>query len=121
MERLSNHLNFISHREEDYISSRIANNVCRAVFEILGPHYVNTPRNTRKWLDIAEKFCQRKDFLCGIGVFDGKHIIIKQSFDSGSHYRNYKGTGSIILLAMIGLKYEFLYADVSVEFGVNVH
>ena len=33
----------------------------------------------------------------------------------GSQYRNYKGTDSIILLAMIGSKYKFLYVDVDVN------
>ena len=27
----------------------VAIDVCRAIFENLGPRYVNTPRNTRKW------------------------------------------------------------------------
>ena len=42
--------------------SRIVIDICRATFEILGPRYVNTPRNTRKWLEIAQKFYQRWDF-----------------------------------------------------------
>ena len=33
--------------------SGIVIDVCRAIFEILGLRYVNTPRNTRKWLKIV--------------------------------------------------------------------
>ena len=40
---------------------------------------------------------------------------MEQLFNLGSHYRNYKGTDSIILLGMIGPEYEFLYIDVDVN------
>ena len=85
--------------------SRIVIDVCRAIFVILGPYYViNMPRNTRKWLEIAEKFYQQSEFSNGIGAIDGKHIVIEQPFNLSSHYRNYKGTNS-----------EFLYVDVVVN------
>ena len=67
---------------------RITIYVCRTIFEILGPRYVNTPRNTRKWLEISEKLYQQWDFPNGIGAIDGKHIVMEQPFNSGSHYRN---------------------------------
>ena len=38
--------------------------------------------------------------------------MLQQPKSSGSHYRNYKGTDSIILLAMVGPEYEFLFVDV---------
>ena len=82
--------------------SRIVIDVCQAIFEILGACYVNTLRNTKNWLDIAVKFHQRWNFSNGISAIDGKqHIAMEQPFNSGSHYRNYKSTESIILLAMI--------------------
>ena len=64
-----------------------------------------------KWLEIANKFQIRWNLPNGIGAIDGKHIAIEQPFMVGSHYRNYKGTDSIVLLGMIGPEYEFLYAD----------
>ena len=91
--------------------SRIVIDVFWTIFEILGQRYVNTPRYTRKWLEIPEICYQQLDFLNGIGDIDGKHMVMEQLINSGSHYRNYKGTDSIILLAMIGLEYEFLYDD----------
>ena len=37
---------------------------------------------------------------------------MQQPDKSGSHYRNYKGTDSIVLMAMVGPEYEFLYVEV---------
>lgn len=77
--------------------------------------YLKTPKSEAEWIEIAKKFNQRWNFPNGIGAIDGKHIVMQQPDNSGSHYRNYKGTDSIVLMAMIGPEYEFLY----VEVGVN--
>ena len=50
-----------------------------------------------------------------IGAVDGKHVILQQPCNSGSHYRNYKGTDSIILMAVVGPEYQFLFADVGMN------
>ena len=58
-------------------------------------------------MEIAKKFQQRWNFPHGLGGVDGKHIIIQQPKNSGSRYRNYKGSDSIILMGMIGPEYPF--------------
>ena len=60
-------------------------------------------------MEIAEKFERRWNFPNGLSAVDGKHIVIQQPKNSGSHYRNYKGGDSIILMGMIGPEYEFLF------------
>ena len=43
------------------------------------------------------------------------HIVLEQPNNSGSQYRNYKGTDSIILMAVVGPENQFLYADVGLN------
>ena len=74
-----------------------------AIIKILGKTYLNTPTATDEWRKISQK--ERWNFANGIGAVDGKHIL-QQPIDSGSHYGNYEGTDSIILLAMSGPEYE---------------
>ena len=83
--------------------------VSKAIKKSLGG-YLKTPNKLEtKWLQISRKFEQIWNFPNGIGAIDGKHIVMKQPDDSGSHYRNYKGTDSIVLMSMVGSEYEFLY------------
>ena len=41
--------------------------------------------------------------------------MLEHPKQSGSHYRNYKGTDRIILVAVVGSEYEFLFADVGMN------
>ena len=61
---------------------------------------------------VASVFQQRWNFPNGIGAVDGKRIIIQQPANSGSHYYDYMGNNSVILLAAVGPEYEILWADV---------
>ena len=85
------------------------------IIKILGKTYLNTPTTTDEWLKILQNFKKRWNFPNGIDAVDGKHIILKQPKNSGSHYRNYKGTDSIILFAIVSPEYEFLFADVGMN------
>ena len=78
----------------------------------LGARYLSTPKSEESWLEIADKFNTRWNFPNGLGPIDGKHIVIQQSGKSGSHYRNYIGTDSIVLMAIVGPEYEYLYVEV---------
>ena len=76
---------------------------------------MKTPKTTEEWKKIAEKFYLRQNFPNELGGVNGKHIVLQQPKNSGSHYRNYKGSNTIILMGMTGPEYEFLFPDVGMN------
>lgn len=50
---------------------------------------------------------------------DGRHIEFKVPLRDGSLYHNYKGTNSIVLLAVVNAYYQFLYVNVGVNGRVS--
>ena len=66
-----------------------------------------------EWMKIAQEFHEMWNFKTFIGTMDGKHIlIIKHPPNSGSYYFNYKHSCSIVLLAIVGANYRFVYTDI---------
>ena len=65
-----------------------------------------------------EEHCRKTlspKFANGLSGVDGKRIVLQQPKNSGSHYRNYQGSDSIILMGMIWPEYEFLFTDVGMD------
>lgn len=54
-----------------------------------------------------------------IGAIDGRHIEFKVPLSQGSLYYNYKGTNSIVLLALVNAHYQFTYVNVGVNGRVS--
>ncbi|KAG8237586.1 hypothetical protein J437_LFUL003310 [Ladona fulva] len=70
------------------------------------------PDTREEWLRHAEAFNVQWNFPHCLGALDGKHIVIQAPANGGSHYFNYKGTHSIVLLGVASANYQFTYIDV---------
>ena len=95
----------------------IVQEVCKVLWEKLSTTYMKMPQ-TEEWLTIAANFEERWDFPHCIGAIDGKHVLMKAPWNSGSLYFNNKGSYSIVLLALVDANLKFIYIDVG-AYGRN--
>lgn len=91
---------------------KIVPETCQAIFDVLRKDYFRCPRDEASWQAIAQGFWERWNFPNTIGAIDGKHIVITKPLNSGSKFFNYKGTFSVILMAVADFDYKFIYIDV---------
>lgn len=73
---------------------------------------LQTPTTPDEWIRVARGFEARWNFPNCIGAIDRKHILIRPPHDSGSYNYNYKGSHSIVLMAICDTNCEFLYIDI---------
>ena len=76
------------------------------------------PQTPHDWKIIAENFREKLSFPNCVGAIDGKHVTIKAPGNSGSLFYNYKGTFSLVLLAIADANLKFIYIDVG-AYGKN--
>ncbi|CAH1961295.1 unnamed protein product [Acanthoscelides obtectus] len=88
---------------------------CEAIYKVLRHDYFKFPQTEDEWKNIAKHFENRWNFLHCLGAIDGKHIDIISPSGSGSYFYNYKGRHSMILLAIVDARYQFIMYS----FGVN--
>ena len=81
----------------------IVNEVCAAIWNSLLADYMPRP-DAAEWRKIAAEFGHLAFPNC-LGAMEGKHVVIEAPPSSGSLYYNYKGTFSIVLLAVVDAKY----------------
>ncbi|XP_024873223.1 uncharacterized protein LOC112455499 [Temnothorax curvispinosus] len=99
--------------------SRIIPETVRVIYEVLRDEYLKIPDTEDEWNRVAEDYMTQWDVPNCIGALDGKHIQFKVPLSQGSLYRNYKGTDSIVFLALVDANYLFLYVNVGVNGRVS--
>jgi hypothetical protein len=70
------------------------------------------PPNMNTWRNIENEFFEKWNYPNCVGAIDGKHIVMQCPSSSGSLYYNYKGTFSIVLMAVVDANYKFVLIDV---------
>nr|CAI5861402.1 unnamed protein product [Callosobruchus analis] len=76
---------------------------------------IKLPETANEWRKIAEEFKNRWNFPNCLGAIDGKHIVIQSPLHSGTEFYNYKGTFSVVLMAVVNANYEFTYVDIGCQ------
>lgn len=92
--------------------SKIIREVCQALIVVLKEEFLRFPSTELEWKAVAQDFGDKWNFLNCVGAIDGKHMRIDPSLQSGSHYYNYKGTFSIVLMAVVDATLGFIYIDI---------
>lgn len=73
------------------------------------------PTEVGEWKKISNDFGEIHQFWNCCGALDGKHVGIRRPAKSGSMYYNYKGFYSIVLMALVNAKKEFIMIDVGAK------
>uniref|UniRef100_A0A1X7TSB2 DDE Tnp4 domain-containing protein n=1 Tax=Amphimedon queenslandica TaxID=400682 RepID=A0A1X7TSB2_AMPQE len=70
------------------------------------------PSTEQEWIRISRNFRTMWNFPNCIGAMDVKHIVIQASMNAGFTFYSYKGTHSIVCLAVCDAKYSFRMIDI---------
>ena len=73
---------------------------------------MSIPQYAAKWEETAKGFQQRWGYPECIGAIDGNHVVMRTPAKSGSLYFNYKGTFSVVLMALVDAYCKFIWVDV---------
>ena len=117
-ERLAITLNYLatgnSQRDLAFVFKIGRSTIYHIIFEICDvlDEYVRSFSITQDWNKIAEEFLEFWDMLHCIGALDGKHIGIRKPSNSSSLWYDYKGSFSMILLAVCDADYCCTLVDV---------
>ncbi|XP_031327530.1 uncharacterized protein LOC116158823 [Photinus pyralis] len=91
--------------------SKAIMDTCQALLYVL-QSYIKMPMTEEDWKEIASDFGETYQFWNCLGALDGKHVAVQKPAHSGALYRNYKGHFSIVLMALVNSKKQFIMIDV---------
>ena len=137
VEGASHHHLSLTFRVSQPLVSRICSEVCQAIWKVMQPELLSMPNAPNEWELIANDFWSRCNAPLVCGSIDGKHILLKKPSHSGSVFYNYKGeqnencknlnfkgTTSLVLLAICNAQYKFIYTDIGFCYLIiktNIH
>ena len=75
---------------------------------VLKDDFLRFPSSEEEWKVVANGFGERWNFFNSLGATDGKPVLIDPPVQSGSTYHNYKGTFSVVLLALLDAQLRFI-------------
>ncbi|XP_072145656.1 uncharacterized protein, partial [Dermacentor andersoni] len=90
----------------------IIHQTCTVIYEEMKNDFLKRPCTEDEWKDVIGGFNQNWNFPNCVGAMDEKHVLITKPANSGTVYRNYKKSFSIILFAVVDANYKFLYTNV---------
>lgn len=96
---------------------KIVRETCKIIKDVLMDELMPTPTEDM-WKNIAKDFNELLNFPNCFGALDGKHVVIQAPANTGSLFFNYKKTFSIVLLALVDARCNFIAVDVG-EYGKN--
>ena len=103
----------MSYRLSPTTVGRIIQETCEAIWTVLMEQkYLKAPSTEQEWKEIAIGFEMKWNFPNCIGAIDGKHVVIQAPPRAGSTFYNYKGTHSIVLMAVVSSDYKFTMVDI---------
>ena len=86
---------------------------CEALWKVLLHNgFLDYPSTAEQWRKVADAFERHWTFPNCVGCIDGKHEVMQSPARSGSYFYNYKGTHSIVLMAVVNPSYEFTFGDI---------
>ena len=94
----------------------ILNEVPEKIWSALSPVAVKVPSSSEEWKRLSDDFWNLWGFPLCLGAIDGKHCVIQCPPNSGSAFYNYKGTFSIVMMAVADASYMFTFIDIG-DFG----
>ena len=105
-------------RMEKESVSRIVSVTSEAIVQALPRDYMSPPETKEQWKNIAQEIGEPWQFPRVVGAIEGKHMEIAPTAKLSTLYYNYKGTFSIVLLAICSVKCNFTLVNL-VQHGSN--